>query len=105
MNSKSDFHDNPELPRHQKIALQAMGIDIYVSHQPKQALPAITKKSWFADLLSLLNITEQDCEFSDSLTIAFDSVNKQLVLPITISDDDAGLKKQIWQRIKDDIPR
>jgi len=92
-----------ELAKHQKIALQAMGIDVYQRYQEKKARAALVNKPWFGDLLEFLGINEQDCQFSDTLPISFDPINKLLVLPFTVELDDASLKKQIWQHIKDNI--
>jgi len=51
--------------------LQAMGVDVYQSYKEKPPLPAIAEKAWFSDLLSLLNINEDHCTFTDDSPISF----------------------------------
>jgi hypothetical protein len=87
----------------QVSCLQAMGIDVYRRYQEQSEKASLTNKAWFSSLLSLLKITEQDCQFSDALPISYDPINKRLTLPFTIETDDASLKRDIWQQIKGDV--
>ncbi|MFC4699838.1 hypothetical protein ACFO4O_06690 [Glaciecola siphonariae] len=93
------------IARAQAAALQAMGIDIYYAYQEESERPALAQKPWFESLIELLGITEHDCQFSDSLPISFDPINKKLVLPFTIENEDAVLKREIWQHIQADVPQ
>ncbi|WP_371192804.1 hypothetical protein [Glaciecola sp. SC05] len=91
------------IARQQIASLHAMGIDIYQQYRKHGEKPAIVNKAWFGGLLDLLNINEDNCQFSDALPISFDPVTKTLVLPLTITSDDASIKQQIWQKIKGDV--
>ncbi|WP_395342159.1 hypothetical protein PN836_000245 [Ningiella sp. W23] len=102
--------------------LQAMGIDVYhhsasvADEQDADTAPqapaadsdtpshaAISQKSWFPDLIALLKLDVQQCKFSDTAPISFDSVTKSLVLPATLAVDDAKLKREIWDAIKGEL--
>jgi hypothetical protein len=89
------------IAKKQVAILQAMGVDVYAPYEPESAQAAIKQKDWFDSLLSFLDLDASDCEFSDTLPIRFDSINKTLILPLTISKDDAALKREIWQHIQD----
>ncbi|MFC3120340.1 hypothetical protein [Agaribacter flavus] len=80
------------ISRHQKATLQAMGIDLYTS----ALKPDILLKPWMADLLRLLNISEDDCVFEDRPEPAFSANDRTLHFPHTLSPEDHVLKKQLW---------
>jgi len=85
--------------------LQAMGVDVYQSYKEKPPLPAIAEKAWFSDLLSLLNINEDHCTFTDDSPISFEVTSQTLTLPLTIDSDDLALKRTIWKHIQDAVAK
>lgn len=88
------------IAKKQVAILQAMGVDVYTPFKPEADKAPLTQKDWFDSLLTYLGLDASDCEFSDSLPISFDPINKTLILPLTISQDDVTLKREIWQHIQ-----
>ncbi|MBT1450893.1 hypothetical protein KJ365_08365 [Glaciecola sp. XM2] len=88
------------IARQQQALLQAMGIDVYHVYHAQDELPALAQKPWFDSLLSFLALQRSDVEFSDSQPIQYDAISKKLILPLTINQDDASLKREIWRNIQ-----
>nr|WP_168710939.1 hypothetical protein [Ningiella ruwaisensis] len=100
------FKENAALKsisKKQTALLQAMGIDVYRAYESEQEQAVISLKPWFNDVLALLNIQQEDCEFSDAQTISFDPISRRLTLPFTLTVADSDLKRSIWQAIQEHV--
>ncbi|GLR70640.1 hypothetical protein [Agaribacter marinus] len=87
------------LSQHQKATLQAMGIDLYASIDKHPFF----SKPWVNDLLSLLNISEDDCLIEDIEHAEFNAQTQQLHVPSSLNLEDALLKRQLWASCKNYI--